>query len=235
MAISRDILSDARKFRREAMEHVLSECYPVVCRMAYGLSGREDVGRNVVKFVMARGVRQASTWKSEGDPQRWFDHHTILMWRRAARFAPHPLQDVLLTEDDRTHRPGYVAFIRAMRHLPSQQREAFVLHVGEGYDERRLGIAMDCSRDAAGNHLDAARRALREVSGDDFDANVAAIRQAYAALSPQENLVLPAVRHHLNRHLWPRRLKRLVKVIVSLAVVTALAYATWWLLTHIEW
>jgi DNA-directed RNA polymerase specialized sigma24 family protein len=238
MPVPQDIINDARKFRREALLKVLASSYPTVCRMAYGLSGREDVGQNVVRFVMARGVRQAATWKNEGDPERWFDHHTVLMWRRAARFAPHPLKDVLASEDDQhsAHTPlSYIAFIRAMRHLPPQQREAFILHAGEGYDERRMGIAMDCSRGAAANHLAAARRALMAVSGDAFDAHLRMMHDAYTALTPREDLVLPAIRQYLDRHLWPRRLRRAAKIIAVLAVLAALTYAIWWLGKHIEW
>jgi DNA-directed RNA polymerase specialized sigma24 family protein len=237
MPISIDVLNQARKFRREALVQVLAACYPAVYRMAHGLSGREDVARNVIRFVMARGVRQAPRWKNEGDPERWFDHHTVLMWRRAAKFEPDPRQDMLVQQAMGGHggdSPGYVAFVRALRHLPPQQREAFILHAGEGYDDRRLGIAMDCSREAAGNHLAAARRALMAVSGEQFDAYADALRQAYVSLAPREELLLPAVQKYLSRHLWPRRIRRAIKLIVALAVVGGLIYAIWWIKGHVE-
>ena len=57
MAIPVEVLNRARKFQREALLQVLSACYPAVYRMAHGLAGREDVAQNVIRFVMARGVR----------------------------------------------------------------------------------------------------------------------------------------------------------------------------------
>jgi DNA-directed RNA polymerase specialized sigma24 family protein len=237
MPIPLEVLNQARKFQREALLQVLSACYPAVYRMAHGLSGREDVARNVIRFVMTRGVRQAPNWKNEGDPERWFDHHTVLMWRRAAHFEPDPHHDALAQPSGggpESASAGYMAFVRALRHLPPQQREAFILHVGEGYDDRRLGIAMDCSRDAAGNHRAAARRALMAVSGEQFDAYVDTMRRAYVALVPRQDLVLPVLRKYLSRHLWPRRIRRALKFLIGLAVLAGLAYAIWWIKGHVE-
>jgi len=237
MAIPAEVLNRARKLQRDALVQVLAACYPAVYRMAHGLSGREDVATNVIRFVMIRGIRQAPNWKNEGDPERWFDHHTVLMWRRTARFSPDPQQDMLVQHAMSPYGApdaGYIAFVRALRHLPPQQREALLLHEGEGYDDRRLGIAMDCSREAAGNHLAAARRALSAVSGEQYQSCLQTLRHAYAALVPRQELVLPALHKYLARHLWPRRIRRLLKLLFALAVLGGLLYALWWIKGHID-
>ena len=65
--------------------------------------------------------------------------------------APAPNQDLLITVGP-TGLPAYAGFIRALRTLPVQQAEAFILHHGEHLNERLLGVAMDLSTGAAGSH-----------------------------------------------------------------------------------
>ena len=64
--------------------------------------------------------------------------------------------------------PAYTAFVRAVRGLPEQQAEAYLLYHGERLNERLLGVAMDCSAAAAANHLQAATDALTAMSGGDL-------------------------------------------------------------------
>lgn len=231
--ISQELLDQARKGQREAMEGVMRQCYPRVYRMAYGLSGREDVGRGIVKFVFSQGLKAMEGWHVEGDAERWFFHHTVLTARRGARYQPDSNNDVLVKVviEPTTE---YRAFVRAVRQLPMQQREAFVLHYGEEFDTRQLGIAMDCSQGAAANHLEAARRQMRAVAGERFDFLSDAAGRAYAALEPQEKLVLQNIRRHARRHQWRRWARLGVKVLIPLAVLVPLAWAAWWVWRHYD-
>ena len=111
---------DAQLFRRarngniRAAIEVMSDCYPQVYRIAYGLSGRDDVGRGLVKFVMRRGLRQLAQWKDEDEPMRWCRHHTLLTTRRAAKHQPSVDGDTLVRHAQ-TENAYYAGFIRAVR------------------------------------------------------------------------------------------------------------------------
>src|SRR5581483_10284 len=169
MPVDEALLSRARKYDRAAVAAVFAEQYPSVYRIALGLSGRRDVGMGVVRWVTKQALRALPGWKDEDAPQRWFLHHTILTTRRASKHQPDKSNDTLI-DDPRAAAPEYVAFIRALRSLPFQQREAFILHHGERLNERWSAVTMDCSVIAAANHLKAADSALRALAGDRFDA-----------------------------------------------------------------
>src|SRR4051794_41165259 len=149
--VTSELVEGARKGRRDDVVELLALHYPVVWRMASGLTGRGDVGRGVVRFVMQRSLRATSHWAEDGAPTRWFHHHTLLTTRRTLKHSPTVANDTLL--DGETADTGYVAFIRSLRTLPMQQREAFILTYGEKLDLRALAVAMDCSVTAATNHL----------------------------------------------------------------------------------
>src|SRR3954452_18709235 len=110
-----ELLARARKLKRDAVEAVLARFYPVVYRMAAALSGRVDVARGVVRYVMKRSPRAMPGWRADDDlgPQRWFHHHTILTTRRAAKHTPELHDDVFMA-DASALGPGYAAFIRAL-------------------------------------------------------------------------------------------------------------------------
>jgi len=80
-----------------------------------------------------------------------------------------------------------VAFVSALRQLETQQREAFLLHHCERLNARYSALAMDCSTEAADNHLKAADQSLRLVAGADFDALAKKLADAYAHLAPDPN------------------------------------------------
>src|SRR4051812_35090482 len=159
MPVDDELLDRARRFDRAAIEAIFAENYPAVSRIAMGLSGRTDVGMGVTRFVIKRALHALPSWKDEDAPQRWFLHHTIITTRRAAKHQPDKTNDTLIA-DPRAAAPEYVAFIRALRSLPFQQREAFLLHHGERLNERWSAVTMDCSVIAASNHLNAATATL---------------------------------------------------------------------------
>ena len=172
-------------------------------------------------------------WKDEDAPQRWFLHHTILTTRRTTKYPPSANNDTLIG-DPRTAPAEYIAFIRAIRSLPMQQREAFLLHHGEALNERWRAVAMDCSVIAAANHLNAAHSALRPIGGTSFEPFVVEMSRAYHRLAPNEQLIIPKLRGTIARYVWPRRIARLLGWLIMLALIGAVAYAAWKIWPRLE-
>jgi DNA-directed RNA polymerase specialized sigma24 family protein len=228
-----ELLARAQDYKQDAVELLFNMNYPVVWRMAHGLAGREDVARGVVKFVMKRALKQLPYWKDEGAPARWFQHHTVLATRRAGKHPPTLANDVLLTTAE-TRNAAYPAFVRAIRTLPLQQREAFILNHGERMNSRYLAVAMDCSTDAANNHLRAADAALRAVSAEFFDEFVNQMARCYARTTPSEQLIVPRIRSQYRMYVWPRRIARAIGWLVIFSILAIAGYAAWKIVPLIE-
>lgn len=210
---------------RNAVERLLTEEYPVVHRMAYALTGRADLGDAVTHLMMKRGLALASRSVHPAMP-RWFEHHTVLTTRRAARYQP-DLHTETLVLPAQSGDAQYMAFIRAVRGLPFQQREAFILHHAGRFDDRRLATAMDCSTEAAANHLRVADQSIRQLAGDRLEEFTSKLVAAYEALLPDEHLYLQAVQSRVRRYLWMRRMARAAGWVIGLAVLACVGYAGW--------
>ncbi|HEY7119266.1 MAG TPA: RNA polymerase sigma factor [Tepidisphaeraceae bacterium] len=228
MEISPGVFARAKKLKRPAVDELFAEVYPAVVRIARGLSGREDVAEGVVRFIMLRAARMIPTWRDETAAERWFLHHTVLTTRRAAAHQPAAQSDLLVGSGGGPSEPAYTAFVRAVRQLPVQQREAFLLHAGEHFNNRYLGVAMDCSTGAAQAHLDAAAAALRAVTAaGEFDPLVARISAAYAHLGPNQPEVFPAVGRWVTRGLRPQRIRRTIRLAIVLAILCGIGWTVW--------
>ena len=226
MEIAPELFARVKKLKRAAVEQLFAEVYPSVVRIAKGLAGREDVAEGVVRFVMIRASHMIPTWRDESAAERWFLHHTVLTARRAAAHEPNPKNDLLARGDPPD--PAYIAFVRAVRQLPVQQREAFLLHAGERFNSRYLGVAMDCSTQAAQAHLDAATSTLRTVAGpEQFDPMVARLAAVYTHLGPTQEQVMPGVRKWVGKGLRPKRLRRAIRLAITLAILATLAWVAW--------
>jgi hypothetical protein len=217
---------------RNAIERLLTEQYPVVHRMAHALTGRSDLGSSVTRLMMKRGLALASRSIHLATP-RWFEHHAVLATRQTARYQPDLHNESLMSAAQAGDAP-YAAFIRAVRGLPFQQREAFILHHGGRFDHRRLATAMDCSTEAAANHLQAAELSLRQMAGGRYDALLSQMRAAYEMLLPDEHLYLPAVTGRVRRYLRLRRLLRLTGWLIFLAALTTAGFAAWWVYQRLD-
>jgi DNA-directed RNA polymerase specialized sigma24 family protein len=224
MELSDDLVRAARKRKRDAVVAVLAMHYPIVWRMAAGISGRSDVARGVVSHVMKRSLNNLRSWKDQTAPTRWFAHHTLLTIRRAAKHQPSVTEDTLLSKDDVPH----VAFLRALRTLPMQQREAFILSAGEKIDQRAIAVAMDCSTTAADNHLREAMYRLRQIAGERYEEYVIELRNTYQKLAPDDDLALPAMRARVQRFVLPWQIMRIVKFVLSVVLLVIAIYAGWW-------
>lgn len=165
MPVSEETFEAARRLSRPAVEAVLADSYPAVCRMSRALTGREGAARQLMSAVLKRSLRVLPSWRAGASPENWFYHHTVIAARQAPGAPPDAAHDLLVAAAGEAPRE-YIAFISALRKLPLQQREAFILHHGERLNERLLGVAMDCSAGAAAAHLNAAADSLNAIAGD---------------------------------------------------------------------
>ena len=219
----------------EAIEAVVNESFPPVARLAYALTGSNSAGDRVVQGIVAQGLRMLPTFRDEGEPHRWFMHHTILACRRECSTTPAALirNDLLLLEGPAAM-PEDVAFTRAVRRLPQQQIEALLLSLCEGLPIRAVSVAMDCSTAAAQQHLESAMTALRALTGEAFDAQLHRLRQAYLALTPPGGVRVPRVERLVRRHVWPRRVRPFVTWLFVIVGLMAMAWICWNILPKLE-
>jgi DNA-directed RNA polymerase specialized sigma24 family protein len=226
MALTPDIIEGARKLRPRDVTALLRDQFPSVYRLSYALAGRWDVGRGIARFVLARSVRMMPKWKPEEDPSNWFHRFTIMTSRRSARHTTDVRKDVLV-EQALGPDNEYVAFVAALRQLEAQQREAFLLHHCERLNARYSALAMDCSTQAAENHLKAAEQSLRLVAGTKFDPLSRKLCDAYAHLTPDGNDVVPQVNKVVFRHVRLRRWIGRIVLISELLILGALLWGGW--------
>src|SRR3954471_14328751 len=128
--IDEDLFARAKKLERDALEKLVESVYPAICRIAYGLFGREDVGDGVVRFVINHAIHHLQRLRDAPEAQRWFYHFTVLVSRRGQKHEPKAEQDTLVAHSGEVS-AAYVAFVRGLRTLPFQQREAYLLAFGE--------------------------------------------------------------------------------------------------------
>ena len=227
MPVADDVVRRAKTGEPRAMEELLADAYPSVYRMAHALTGRTGAARQVMHGVLRRGLRVMQGWRVGTVPENWFYHHTLLSARDFGRRPPDPREDLLVAAaGEAAHDPFYVAFVKTLRNLPPQQSEAFILHHGEKLNDRLLGVAMDCSTNAAHTHLAAATQALASASGPGMGVLTSTLGKAYHALTPPQTAIAPIARRYVRHNLRPRLLRRLVRLFI-LAALLAAAYFAW--------
>jgi DNA-directed RNA polymerase specialized sigma24 family protein len=228
MELSDEIVRRAARYHRGEVEQMLGAFYPQVFRLSHALCGSPAAGDRAVRIVMNRSLHAIAHWKSAMQGANWFLHQTVFVsrtWTRKASSAANA-DDVLLAPPPPTE-PAYSAFIKALRGLPFQQIEAFILTYGEQADPRKLAVAMDCSTEAAANHLAAANRELSAIAGDQFQQCKSRLLAAYTRLSPTEQLTIGDIRRRVAGHLFRRRFGRLLSVVASIGLIAAIAWAVW--------
>jgi DNA-directed RNA polymerase specialized sigma24 family protein len=232
-----DLLNRARRLQTEPVEQIVTESYPAVVRMARGLVGNEPAAKKVVDTVIGNSLRVLPTWRAGAVPSNWFYHHTLLAarWARAHRSAGEIRNDLLVAAAavkdvdpaGAIADPEYWAFVRALRNLPPQQMEAFLLHHGERLNTRLLGVAMDCSMAAATNHLTAATAAMETVAGESGEEMIGRLERAYWSLGPAAASALPNIRGQVRRLRWSRRIRTAFRRVVLLAALGSAGWAVW--------
>lgn len=217
------------------MEAVLAGSYPAVHRMALALTGEQRLAQRVIRYVLRRAVRVMPRWRKGITPENWFYHHTLLVAREASAGAAPGDRDLLVIAGPVAHTP-YVAFVRALRGLPRQQMEAFILHHGEKLNARLLGVAMDCSAAAAGTHLNAATELLKTMSVESFPSLTAALERAYTTLTPPETVIRTAVAQQTGAALLALRARRALRLAVWACVLLLGGWAVWhWHSLLLQW
>src|SRR4051794_20147320 len=197
MVASPALIGSAQKLQQSALCELLEAYWAVVHRVAWALCGQPAAAQQVVERVMARALHALPKWRDETAADRWFYHYTVLEARRwaddskpsialAAGDTLAPVEQALAAE--------YVAFVRAVRALPMQQREAIILNHGEHLIHRCLAFAMDCSDEAAANHLRVATLQLQAMAGERTAALLEELGRAYRALGPSEQALRPQIR-----------------------------------------
>ena len=226
MVLTAETIEGARKLNPRDVSALLQDQFPSVYRLSYALAGRWDVGRGIARFVLARSVRIMPKWKPDDDPVNWFHRYTIMMSRRSAQHTIDVQKDVLVQQAMQPDN-AYIAFVAALRHLDAQQREAFLLHYCERLNDRYSALAMDCSTEAADNHLKAATQALRLVAGPDFDPLTRKLCDAYAHLTPEGQDVIPQINKVVFRQVNLRKWLERIVLLIELAILAALLYGGW--------
>jgi DNA-directed RNA polymerase specialized sigma24 family protein len=179
----------------------------------------------VAKKVMAQSINSLRWWENEAEVANWFLHHTVLTTREYCDQTPDATDDCLITTLSNPS-PEYIAFVKALRLLPSQQREAFLLFRGEHLDMRQAAVAMDCSTGAVTNHQIAANKAMSEIAGATFDARTAELMRVYATLTPREDLIVGDV-GAVARKLRRGKMRHAIRQIVLLAILAAVGWTIW--------
>jgi DNA-directed RNA polymerase specialized sigma24 family protein len=201
-----------------------------VFRMALALTGRDDVARGIVRFTTIKVLKRLRRFREADDLKRWISHHCVLLTRRAAHHPAAEFSEPLAS-------PGSgvmeVAFFKALRQLPAQQREAFILHHGEQWTGRQLAVAMDCSTTAAEMHLREASARLGQLAGATLPRLVETLVHRYASLAPAEQFSLvntrAALRSLRRRERWIRRiLSAMLLLAIVVAAVILTRYAPGW-------
>ena len=121
-----------------------------------------------------------------------------------------------------------------VRALPVQQREAFLLYHGEQLDERGLGVAMDCSVQAATQHLREATSVLSSYAGVMYPAMTAQVTQSYESLAPPEEMITPAIHADLRRGMG-RRIVRFASALVQWGALLLLGWFLWKIIPMLRW
>lgn len=235
MPISPELLARARDGNRDALIELLAERYPCLYRMAYALSGREDAAAGVVRLVLRQSVAASRRWNSSADVVRWFIHHSLLTIRRVQGRACDLANDPLIRSSNSGNSAYYPMYIQAIRALPMQQREAFLLYHGERLDERGIGVAMDCSMQAAALHLREATRVLTAYGGTLFATLTEQLVQTYDRLAPSAEMIPPAIRSDLRQRSLMAMVRRGLVLTVQWMILIFIACLLWKVVPMLRW
>ena len=225
MPIDEDQLAKIRKLNRWAVEAMVAELYPQLYRIAAGLTGQEDVALGTLRFLFKQSIDAMSKWKDEDAPQRYYLHHLILLTRRSRKHAPELRQDLLI--DRSVDSAEYRAFLVGLRKLHFQQQEAFILTHGEKLNARFLAVAMDCSIQAATNHLKAAEESLKLIAGERFAFLTSELSKVYRSHQSSADGMLPKLKDDVGRRVGRIKFWRAVKWISIVIAWIALIYGGW--------
>jgi len=217
-------LAAARSGHAAAVARLFREATEPCARIITTIVGRRDVAAAVVKELHVRAARQIEKWSTVEEASRWFMHHTIILIREY-RKPIDSSNDVLLHEVGGPDVVQYQALVGAIRKLPDQQQEAFLLTYAHRWNVRYCSIAMDCSTKAVETHLTEARRQVQPLCGESFDALTGFLHQVHKSIP----LELPDAPKIIAAKIVARRSFRTLTTIAGwlliLLIVTAIVAA----------
>ncbi len=226
MPLTDELITRANTFDIPAVADVLTFARPAVHRITVGLTGDETLGSRLTKQILQNSLRFVESWRDAADVERWFHHQAILATRAYTELPPPSTRDALLPPK-LANDPRAIAFIKALRSLSPQQREAWLLTHCEQMPPRPMATAMDFSLDASATHLAHAVRTLKSIAGDDYASLELAVATRYAALTPAGDETVSLVTRTIRRHVWPRRLKAIFTAVFVIGLLLALAWGVW--------
>jgi hypothetical protein len=203
-----------------------------VCRIAGALCGKKSAAQNVVRSVMRASTNFLSRWKTAYDAEIWFIHHTVLGSRLMSRSVARSDSDCLIEHEDHPS-TEYLAFVKSLRNLTPQQREAFILARFEHLNSRKIALAMDCSNEAAANHLIAASQVLTAIAGSGFETQATAVERVYASLTPPEAMIVGEVGAAARRAVR-KRLRVRVMQALKMGLIVLIVWTIWRISRMIE-
>jgi hypothetical protein len=204
------------------LEKILPRVFPRVYRVALSLCQNRDVGLAVVRKVVGQSGVVFDRWDTDEEADRWFLRYTVLCSR--GRASGGPQDDALFAATDEAVWKG---IILAIRHLPMQQREAFLLHHGEGLELRQLATAMDCSSSAAGNHLAAAENSLQPIAGDRLVDFMAGLPGLIKELSPSPQMLEVEVNQVIRKRRRVRWIRRWILAPLKWMLAVGAGWVVW--------
>lgn len=205
-----------------SFEQVLNQNCARVCRIAVALCGDPTVGMTVFKKVLTTSGVMIGRWTDESEAERWFLRYTVLCSRDYMPLGAE--HDALFAA---AGLPQWRALVVALRHLPGQQAEAFLLTYGERLELRQLATTMDCSSSAAKNHLKAATDSLQQISGGAFRDFAAALPGLLGQLAPPAATVEVETARLVRRRRRKQLLQRLVLIPALIATLGGVGWVIW--------
>ncbi len=218
--ITDEDIAAARNGNTGAIERVYAQALEPCCRIATSIAGRHDVARSVLKTLVRRSTGQLEKWDYADEASAWFMHHTVILLREY-RKPISPDHDPLLHEIGGPDVVQYRAMINAIRALPEQQQEAFILHHAQRWNTRLCAVAMDCSNTAVEAHLSEANRQIQPLLGINFAALIGFLQQVHRSVP----LELPAAPKTIATKIKARRGLQFLTYIAGWLLILAIIVA----------
>lgn len=226
--ITDEDLASAQRGDAGAAQRLFQQATQTCGRLATTLLGTHALGHRAVRELAKRAASQLPGWRSADEAARWFMHQTVFLTREF-RKPFDPQYDVLLHDVGGPDVTEYRAMIVALRKLPEQQQEAFLLTHAQKWNTRMCAVAMDCSNVAVETHLVGATRELQPLLGKHFDALMGFLRQVHEAVPVETTSIATGV----VRRTRVRRGAKLIRTIAGWTLIALIVLFAVWLAIYI--